>query len=183
MLDIVTASYQDRSGILDVIQSVAHERIYFQTDCYMSTPVWERALQVGYDEQSGILLLAVKDQEKIVGYGRLTPNDTDRFDRMIGNIGLALLPVYRSQGLGAAVLTRLLSYALVMRFCTLTAAVLATNLRSLQLFQKYGFTKYQTHTINVPFERTPVEELILTKYVRPLARSNHGSIFYAQEID
>lgn len=152
---------RDRHAITQLINCVAAEQQYLQTDRYCSTPLWEQALQEGMNRCAGVLLLVVVAKQEIIGFGRLTPDDTNGVDRTVGNIGIALLPPYRSRGIGSQVLTTLLLAAPDLAFRRMTAAILETNIRSRNLFCKFGFQLIAQHQIRLPFLRQDlVDELL-----------------------
>ena len=87
----------------------------------------------GQDVANGQLLLVVTDEERIVGFGRLTTDQVIDPSRTTGNIGLALLPAYRYRGIGRTILGRLIAQAPQLGFSRLNAAILAHNTASLRL--------------------------------------------------
>jgi GNAT superfamily N-acetyltransferase len=155
------ADPEDRSGVIDVINTVAAERRYLHTDRYCSTPTWERILSQSQDVVNGLLLLVATDRDRIIGFGRLTVDSDIERSRMTGNIGLALLPAYRRCGIGRRLLRSLTSWAPRLGFARLNAAILAGNTASLWLFHSAGFRALQRRTIHLPYADGPTEEVIL----------------------
>lgn len=138
-LRIRIASSQDRDDIIAVINLVAGERKYLQTERYCPSPVWERLLSYGINIEEGLLLLVAESNGKIVGFARLSPDSEHPLERNAGNIGLAFLPLYRSKGFGATILSKLIDYAIQLNYRVLTADVLETNICSKKLFVRRGF--------------------------------------------
>jgi RimJ/RimL family protein N-acetyltransferase len=138
-LQLHIASPHDREAIIAVINSVADERKYLQTERYCPSPVWERLLSCGINIEEGLLLLVAESNGKIVGFARLSPDSEHPLGRNAGNIGLAFLPLYRSQGFGAIILNKLIGYAIDLDYQVLTADVFETNIRSKKLFAGCGF--------------------------------------------
>lgn len=153
------ANPSDRPRVIDIINRVAGERRYLQTDRYRPTPVWEHVLNYGLNRRRGLLLLVVEVERDVIGFGRLTA-DSGASER-IGNIGLALLPEFRSKRIGTTLLAQLIDCAPILGFTTLTANVLATNERSRRLFRRFGFSPTSQREIYVPFWSHPVDEFVM----------------------
>lgn len=158
-LAIRPARPEDGERIIHLIDVIAGERQYLQTERYCPTPIWEQLLRECISRESGLLLLVVEVQKQVVGFARLTPDREHPLGRSAGNIGIALLPAYRSRRIGTFVLSQLMACAASLGFQTVTANILATNVRSLRLFQKYGFVLTKTRNIYLPFTETEVEEV------------------------
>lgn len=156
-LRIVSAS--DYNNVINVINTVARERKYLQTDRYIPTPNWEYLLAEGINVKNGLLLMAVENQQGIIGFIRLYPDDEHPLGRRAGNIGLALLHSFRSRGIGAIILKVLISRSSELGYDILTANILESNLRSRKLFSKYGFTQMRCRNIFLDFLNDHVNEL------------------------
>ena len=152
-------STSDRNKIIEVINVVAGEGKYLQTNQYVSTPVWESLLVEGINVKRGLLLLAVEDQGMIVGFARLYPDDEHGFGRRAGNIGIALLRSYRSRGIGAIILRALIACAVELDYDVLTANILESNIRSRRLFARQGFKEVNCQNIYLVFLNDHVNEL------------------------
>jgi RimJ/RimL family protein N-acetyltransferase len=163
ILTLRIARLNDRDNIIRIINKVAGERKYLQTDCYCPTPLWEQALQGGLQIEKGILLLLLEEAGKPVGFARVFPDCDDLDSRSVGNVGVSLLPGYRSRGIGAIMLKKLLSYGLYLGFNSLTANILASNLRSLHFFRKSGFRPIDSRLIELSFRSGRSEEIKLKK--------------------
>lgn len=160
LIGVRVARPEDRGGVIDVINAVAAEHRYLQTDRYYPTPTWERMLLQTQDVTFGLLLVAT-DKERIIGFGRLTVDDGIERTRLTGNIGLALLPTYRHCGIGRMLLGRLTAWAPELEFVRLNAAILVNNSASLRLFHGAGFQELHRRTIYLPYADGPTEEVIV----------------------
>lgn len=157
------ARSDDRDCVVQVINAVAGERQYLQTDYYRPTPFWEQALSDGINYKKQILLLVLEDEYEIVGFSRLFPDQDYPNNKLIGNIGISLLPNYRSNSFGTIMLKHLLSYGFSLGFQDVTADVLASNVRSLRLFEKAGFCSIESRFIWLSYNDRNVEEVKLKK--------------------
>jgi phosphinothricin acetyltransferase len=153
------ASSHDRDAIIAVINSVAGERKYLQTERYCPSPVWERLLYYGINIEEGLLLLVAESNGKIVGFARLSPDSEHPSGRNTGNIGLAFLPLYRSKGFGATILNKLIGYAVQLNYRVLTADVFETNDCSKKLFTGFGFNVVKVTKKFISFLEKDINEL------------------------
>lgn len=152
------AARSDRSEIIAVINWVAGERKFLQTDRYRPSPAWEELLSEGLNIRNGLLLLAAEDRGMLIGFARLYPDDR-RSDCRAGNVGMALLPLYRSKGIGAIILRVLAASAIALDYDVLTANILESNLRSRKLFSRLGFREVARRKIYLSFLDEAVNEL------------------------
>jgi RimJ/RimL family protein N-acetyltransferase len=148
---------KDRSQVIEIINRVAAEGRFLQTECYTPTPVWENLLENGADEGKGYLLVVIKDREKLVGFGRLSPDDLG--GRCTGNIGIVLLPGYRYKGIGTSLLEFIVNIAPQFGYENLTAYILFDNLVSLRLFSGRGFTRFSSRNLYLKHRNAVVEEI------------------------
>jgi L-amino acid N-acyltransferase YncA len=140
-----TAKPGDRDQIIALINRVAGERRYLQTDCYRPTTSWERLLRVGYDAKAGMALIVLTHSHEIIGIGRLFADSLHTSLCPIGNLGLVLTPAWRDMGLGTKLLLTLIAIARRLGYFYLRADILQSNQRSSRLFQKFGFEITDIH--------------------------------------
>jgi RimJ/RimL family protein N-acetyltransferase len=107
----------------------------------------------------GLLLIAILNHETIIGFARLYPDDEHPLGRRAGNIGIALLPSFRSMGIGAIILRVLAACAIELEYDVLTANILESNVRSRRLFTGCGFKKVRCRNIYLDFINDHVNEL------------------------
>jgi RimJ/RimL family protein N-acetyltransferase len=146
----------DRVSIVSVINEVAGERIYLQTDQYRPTEMWERLLEQGFNVDESLALFVVKYHEKVIGFGRLYPEDKQP---LYGNVGIVLLKSFRSIGIGTALLKFLIDCATSLGYKKMTADVLATNVRSIRLFRRFQFMERDIHDFHPMYSSGNVREI------------------------
>lgn len=150
--------YQEVVGLINI---VAAERRYLQTDHFVPNPLWEQLLCEGVNIRAGLLLLVAQMEQQIIGFGRVNPDAQFNEARSVGNIGIVLLPSYRSMGIGSKLLEHLVMWASCLQFQKLNAAILATNVHSQNLFRKFGFQIASRRKAKLPFqERQFADELL-----------------------
>jgi RimJ/RimL family protein N-acetyltransferase len=152
----VSAGKADREQVVSIINEVAAERKYLQTDQYRPTETWERLLDQGFNVNERLALFVVKYEEKIIGFGRLYP---DEAQPLYGNVGIVLLGAYRSIGIGTKLLKFLIDWALSLGYIKMTADVLATNVRSVRLFRHFQFTERDVHDFYPVFSPEKIQEI------------------------
>lgn len=158
----------EREQVVDIINRVAVEGKFLQTESYVPTADWESVLGKGVDRQSGRMLIVVKAYDLMVGFGRLFP--AEQRERNMGNVGIVLLPQYRYKGVGTRLLGLIVDIAPDYGYGFLTADILVDNFISLRLFQSQGFTEYSRRSLNLSHRSAVVEEvrmqLLIPKGVR-----------------
>lgn len=150
---------QDRKRIVEIINSVGAEGRFLQTGGYVPTTAWESLLEKGMDRGRGQFLAAARHGEKIVGFGRLFPDDPT--GRPTGNVGIVLLPDYRYQRLGTRLLELLIEVAPEFGFTNLTADILLDNSVSLRLFRGNRFKEYSRKILYLEHRNAFVDEVRL----------------------
>jgi L-amino acid N-acyltransferase YncA len=148
---------KDRRQVIEVINRVAAEGRFLQTECYIPTPAWENLLENGADEGKGCLLVVIKDREKLIGFGRLSPDDLG--GRYTGNVGIVLLQDYRHKGIGTRLLEFIVNIAPQFGYENLTADILMDNLVSLRLFSGRGFIRFSSKNLYLKHRNAVVEEI------------------------
>ena len=177
------ASASDRANIIELINLVAGERKYLQTDRYCPTPAWEQLLVDGININEGLLLILIENKNEIVGFARLSPDLDHPLGRRAGNIGIALLPLYRSRGFGATILNRLIDYAIILNYQILTANILETNIRSQKLFMRRGFSVTNCREMFLQFLDIFVNELCYEVDLSRIGRQKQYELFNQQKAD
>ncbi|MCB9144213.1 MAG: GNAT family N-acetyltransferase [Anaerolineales bacterium] len=148
---------KDREALIDIINQVAGRERSLQTEKYVPTPAWEKLLEVGVEKKSGNMLLVVCDEGKLAGFGRLSSEDQG--NRAAGNVGIVLLPGYRSQGIGTKILKFIIGISTKFNYAHLTANILFDNEISLRLFRGQGFRKSSSRPIFAANRNEFVEEI------------------------
>jgi RimJ/RimL family protein N-acetyltransferase len=148
----------DREQIISIINAVAAEKIYLQTDSYQPTPLWERLLDEGRNHHDGLALFVVQYKGVIFGFGRLNPDEF--LGRSVGNVGILLLEPFRSKGIGTELLGFLIMKAPEFGFSSLSANILANNLISRRLFSHYGFEIIGRNNFFLPHSQPEKHEFL-----------------------
>ncbi|HIP95648.1 MAG TPA: GNAT family N-acetyltransferase [Anaerolineae bacterium] len=126
----------DAPRIIVGINAVCAEGGYFCTPCYVPTPQWEVVL---HDPKGApdYLLLVAEVGGAFIGAARLFPSFSGS---CTAELGIFLLPPFRGQGVGAALMRELLRQARVQGYAQIVLSVLSTNEWAIRLYRKFGFT-------------------------------------------
>ncbi len=142
-LVIRTAQPDDAETLLDYIRPVAEETEFFviEPDEFPATADDERTwIQDHLDHPGKIILLAEADGA-VIGSVTFEAGSFRRVSHR-GNLGLAVVQVWRGRGVGTALLQALLEWAesnpAIEKVCL---DVFATNLNAIRLYEKLGFAE------------------------------------------
>lgn len=123
----------DRASLLAAINAVCAEGKWMRTQQYESTPAWEHTLRQPHCACHR-LIVAVHGHS-VVGWCRAFPVCLGT----AADVGIGLLPAYRGQGLGTAMLYEVVTWAYQAGIAHLTLTVRVDNARALHVFRKVGF--------------------------------------------
>ncbi|MEA3396751.1 MAG: GNAT family N-acetyltransferase [Chloroflexota bacterium] len=130
----------DAPAIIASINTVCAEGGYFYTPHYVPTPAWEAVLH-NPQAVSGHLLLVAEAGETLVGVARLFPLPGDLRNGRAGESGIFVLPLFRGQKIGTALMRELLRRAATLEYTRVVLTVLSANQRAIRLYRKFGFVK------------------------------------------
>jgi RimJ/RimL family protein N-acetyltransferase len=156
---------RDRCAVLKTIQSIGAERQYLFTDRYISTPDWEHALNTEPFHTNHALFI-LEHQQALIGFVRLFPDgdDSNSYSEIprAGNIGIAIMPQFRSRRIGTQALEQMIVIARWMNYARLTANILASNFRSVRLFKGRGFVETERRQLYLDYLKEEVDELVMS---------------------
>ncbi len=166
-----TATPQDRSAIIALINRVCSEKKHLQTLRYKPSPQWEHLLKTGYDPQEGMWLGVATYNRAIIGFGRVFADASHTNRRPTGNVGLVLQAGWRHRGVGSLLLEKVIALAQEMGYAYLRADILTVNQASLHLFRKFGFEAIDTHRMYWEARDIYTEEVIMERCIMPTLSS------------
>lgn len=153
----------DTKAIVEAINAVTVEDKWFMSGGFIPTPPWQRALYESEDN-SNYLLLVAEDPEGIIGWCRVFPYEFGT-SRHVADLGIGLLPAWRNQGIGTALVSEAIQWAVEQCFEKLTLSVFATNSRASHVFEKVGFVRtgirYKQFRMNGEY----VDEVLMEKFL------------------
>ena len=155
----------DTETIEKNIKSVCAEKFYLYTDTFVLIHEWQKVLSNSVDEKCGDLLIVSQIEQEVVGHLRLFSEWYGQRGRHIGIIGLSLIRKCREKGIGSALLSYAIDWASYVQFEKLTAAIIATNIRALNLFKKFEFQEEAKRKKQLKINGIYYDELLLARFL------------------
>ncbi|MBN1886376.1 MAG: GNAT family N-acetyltransferase [Thermoflexales bacterium] len=159
------ANPADAEAVVANIQLVCAEHVYLYTDTFMLTDGWRQSWTCSTDEKNGRLLIVAQVKEEIVGHLRVFPEWYGPKGRHVGDVGVSITKPWRERGIGTAMLAYAFEWAERARFQKLTASVIATNQRALNLFAKFDFAQEGRRARQFNILDKYVDEVLLGRFV------------------
>ncbi len=137
----------DQSTLIETINAVCSEGQWMSTPRFEPTPAWIRALEE--PTCIGHLLLIVEDMNYVVGWCRIFRASCPSTES-VASLGVGLLPAYRDQGIGTALVRWSLGWAAEAGQWRIMLTTYRDNARAIHVFTKCGFSfTGQTYNISV----------------------------------
>lgn len=128
----------DVEGLQAAVEAVARERRYLAAVEGFGVD-GTRAFVDGLARAGGVQLV-VRSAGSVVGWCDVQRHHFEGF-RHGGVLGIGLLPGWRAQGVGAALLARTLEAAEAAGMTRVELEVFASNIRAIRLFERAGFVR------------------------------------------
>ncbi len=156
----------DAESILDLMKSLAEERIYLlrEADEIPESVEEERQLLKMYQEKNRRMLVAVMDG-KIVGTADCRLGNI-RKSRHTASFGIAVRKEYRGIGIGRALLETIISWAVEKGAKKLWLSVFSTNKTAISLYKKLGFEVECVRKGQFIVDGEYVDEVVMVRWVR-----------------
>lgn len=155
----------DTNAIIQAINAVTAEDKWFMSGGFIPTPPWERALHEPEDYPNYLLLVAEALGE-VIGWCRVFPYEFGETSRHVADFGLGLLPDWRDQGIGTALITEAIAWATDQGFEKLTLSVFSTNSRALRVFERAGFACVGTRHKQFKMDDEYADEVLMEKFMK-----------------
>ena len=133
-VNIVPLSETTINGFHKALAVVARERRYLaltEAPSLMALAHFAEKLK-----QAGCPQLVALDGKQVIGWCDLRPHDDDQLSGHVASLGMGVLPVYRKQGIGRALLEAVLARSTFER---IELSVFADNTAAISLYEKAGF--------------------------------------------
>lgn len=128
---------RDLSSLVSVLDGVCGESAWMRTKRFVPTAPWLHALECS--ECVCHSLLIVEDAERVVGWCRVFPEDSESGVRQ-AELGIGLLPEHREQGIGTTLVRESLAWACDAGYERVNLFVHPNNVRAMHIFNCCGFT-------------------------------------------
>lgn len=155
---------RDAAQVIAAISAVCAERVYLETDCYISTPQWERVLYTPLHYADHLLLIP-ELQGQVIGWCRIFPVSNSPKAQHVGDVGIGLLKHFREIGIGTALMECAIEWAKAQRLEKLTASTFSTNLRAINLFEKVGFATIGVKRQQYKVDGKYVDQVLIERFL------------------
>jgi ribosomal protein S18 acetylase RimI-like enzyme len=146
MMQIRRFALCDHPELIQTINTVCGEGRWMCTTRFEPTSAWVHALEEPYC--SCHLLLVVEDAGRVVGWCRTFPANSEN-DPQEATLGVGLLPKYRDQGIGTALVRESLTWAASTGYRTVSLTTHPDNARAIHVFSRCGFAFIQQANDNL----------------------------------
>lgn len=158
------AGCQDAEEIISVIRTNAPDRSYVLMEHYGTKSDSVIKYICSMDFEKNLLVVAVT---KTAVVGALSGIQMDGGRRPetahILNIGLHIIPAYRSLGIGSKMLDYAIEWAKIRKFKKLEANIFTTNKKSLHLFERAGFIEEGMRHKRIRIGKQYIDEVLIGK--------------------
>jgi len=125
----------DLAGLKQAVDGVCASVPYMATSRFEPTPAWLQTL--AHPAHPGHLLLVACDRDRVGGWCRLFPVQAGPGGTY--ELGIGLLPPYRGQGLGSALVRRVQGWARAQGARSILLETHGDNLPAIRCFRRCGF--------------------------------------------
>lgn len=139
MVQIVYANEKYFKSFHEALSSVAKERVYIEM---LEPPRLEdvAAFQLGLIQKKGPTFYAVNENEKVVGWADVFPEDNPRQSHR-GSLGMGIIAEYRGHGIGTRLLEAVLKQSKEFGLEKVELNVYTSNTSAIGLYRKIGFVE------------------------------------------
>jgi putative acetyltransferase len=132
---ISIATDADVEGILNVTMSVVSEGLWLGTELPLDRDAWRIGFQSTVRRDDALALVATADHT-VIGEATLSP----KWPGLL-QLGMSVDAAWRSQGVGASLLARAVTWARNSKAHKISLEVFPHNTSALSLYEKYGFVQ------------------------------------------
>jgi RimJ/RimL family protein N-acetyltransferase len=159
------AEVEDAEAIIDVMNSVCSEKVYAPTETFIRNVEWMRNfIQEHVEEKKDALAVVAEINNRIVGTSDLIKGRYDS-NRHVAELGMNILKDHREKGIGNALMMYILNWAENNKIEKITLNVFSTNIRAINLYEKYGFKTQGIKKKQYKILGNHIDEVIMEKFM------------------
>ncbi|MCL5439894.1 MAG: GNAT family N-acetyltransferase [Candidatus Thermoplasmatota archaeon] len=162
MLLIRKAEPRDAKKIIECMQSVMDEHIYFVSEYYLYTERGEQERLRNPDD----LTLVASIGDKIPGVLTLQ-RGVYKKNRHTANLGIAVMNGYRKQGIGSGLIREALRWAGENGIKKVNLEVFSTNVNAIETYRKIGFVQEGARKSQFIINGEYVDDILMTYWIDP----------------
>ena len=156
------AEPRDAKKIIECMQSVMDERIYFVSEYYLYTERGEQERLRNPDD----LTLVASIGDKIPGVLTLQ-RGVYKKNRHTANLGIAVMNGYRKQGIGSGLIREALRWAEENGIKKVNLEVFSTNVNAIETYRKIGFVQEGARKSQFLINGEYVDDILMTYWIDP----------------
>ncbi|HMK57170.1 MAG TPA: GNAT family N-acetyltransferase [Dissulfurispiraceae bacterium] len=155
---------EDSAAILRTIKSPAPERSYILAEQVGNSADAERNYLASLDTEKSLLLVATENSE-VIGVLAVVQADQGKRHEAAGgaHIGLHISDGHRGLGIGSGMLAYATEWAVARGFTMLDACIFTTNMVSLNIFKRAGFSEENLKLRKIRFGNECIAEVCVVK--------------------
>jgi len=158
------AGCQDAEEIISVIKTNAPDRSYVLMEHYGTKSDSVKKYICSMDFEKNLLIVAVTETAVVGALSGIQMDGGKRPETAhILNIGLHIVPAYRSLGIGSQMLDYAIDWAGMRKFKKLEANIFTTNKKSLHLFERAGFIEEGMRHKRIRIGKQYIDEVLIGK--------------------
>lgn len=147
----------DAKGIIQCMQSVMDEKIYFVSEYYLYTERGEQDRIRNPDD----LTLITEENGEVIGVLTLQRGIYKK-NRHTANLGVAVKNGHRHQGLGTEMIMESIRWAREHGIAKVNLEVFSTNVGAIEAYEKIGFTREGLRRGQFRIEGEYVDDIFMT---------------------
>jgi ribosomal protein S18 acetylase RimI-like enzyme len=161
--DVREARDEDFPSIWKIFRKVVSEGEYTPTIRSENTPDGhENSLQE--DDKKKFITVLCEIEGQVVGYATVEESMWD-LSRHAGEFGIAVLPQFRGNGIGSALLDSVLGVASDKGFKKVNLSVFHTNKHAINLYKRFGFKKVGRKSKQFYLKGKYIDEILMEKFI------------------
>ncbi|HMK61005.1 MAG TPA: GNAT family N-acetyltransferase [Dissulfurispiraceae bacterium] len=154
----------DSDGIIKTLKSPSPERSYILAEQVGNRPDAEKRFVESLNTEKNLLLVAAEDQHIIGVLAVVQANEGKRHETSDNaHIGLHISEGHRGLGIGSGMLAYATEWAAERGFMMLDACIFTTNMVSLNIFKKAGFSEENRKLRKIRFGNECIAEVCVVK--------------------
>jgi len=160
------ATPKDARGILELLKSIAEEKIYVLTEFVNITEEEEKNYlkNINPDKE---LVLVVEYNAKIVGILTLVPYRKSLSPKVqhVGELGISIHRDFRGRGIGQKLMEYSKVWAQKNGYEKICLSVFSSNERAINLYKKCGFVEEGRRICQFKIEKNYVDEILMGFFI------------------
>lgn len=167
------ATSKDQDRVISNINRVIAEGSFLNVRQFTLTDDWKACLAHGLDREYRCALAVATTEREIVGHCRLFPIWGGSYTAHVGDIGFLVLSDHRNVGVGAALISYVLSLANELGYQKITLCTASENWPALHLAKRFGFVEEGRRARQYFMQGKYIDEVLMARFIASQDRDMH----------